>query len=94
MKKADFFALLSYFEGYPMCLIEAKILNKNIIITNTASNEVVKNYSKKIILENTEDEIFIGLKKILKKEITFNDNESYKDNESLIEKIDKILNDE
>ena len=91
MKKADFFALLSYFEGYPMCLIEAKILNKNIIITNTASNEVVKNYSKKIILENTENDIFEGLKSVLKKEFTFENNESYVENEYGIEKIEKLF---
>ena len=74
-----------------MCLIEAKILNKNIIITNTASNEVVKNYSKKIILENTENDIFEGLKSVLKKEFTFENNESYVENEYGIEKIEKLF---
>ena len=92
VKKADFFALLSYFEGYPMCLIEAEILNKKIIITNTASNEVVKNYSKKLILENTEDAIYNGLKKVLQKKITFENNQSYIKNEYLIEKIENLFN--
>ena len=91
IKKADFFALLSYFEGYPMCIEEAKILNKNIIITNTASKEVVINYSNKVILENTEIGIFNGLKKILQNDIKFNKNEESFANEYLIEKIENIL---
>ena len=49
MKKADYIALLSYYEGYGMVIEEAKILNKKIIITNTAATEAVNQYSNKII---------------------------------------------
>lgn len=55
IKKADYFCLLSKFEGYGMVLEEAKILNKFIIITDTAAREAVDGYNNKIILENTED---------------------------------------
>lgn len=50
MKRADFFCLLSNFEGYPMVVEEAKILNKFILTTNTATREALIDYSKKVIL--------------------------------------------
>jgi len=48
-----------------MVLEEAKILNKPIIITNTAARECIENYPKALILENSEDEIYDGLYKLL-----------------------------
>ena len=48
-----------------MVLEEAKILNKPIIITNTAALECIENYPKALILENSEDEIYDGLYKLL-----------------------------
>ena len=68
IKNATYFCLLSRFEGYGMVLEEAKILDKSIIITNTAAREAVENYSNKYILENTEDGIYNGLKDIIEKE--------------------------
>ena len=66
IKNTDYFCLLSEFEGYGMVLEEAKILNKPIIITNTAARECIENYQKSLILENSEDEIYDGLYKLLK----------------------------
>ena len=91
IKKSDFFVLLSDFEGYGMAIEEAKILNKNIIITNTAAKEAVNGYSKKLVLDNTENAIYDGLKKVLQKKIIFNNIESDFENEYLIEKIEKII---
>lgn len=93
VKAADYFCLLSYFEGYPMVVEEAKILNKQILITDTAAREVVKDYNNSKIFENTEDGIYKGLRKIiqdskLKKEKQ--ENIEY-NNEKIIEKIIKIL---
>ena len=51
IKNADYFCLLSRFEGYGMVLEEAKILGKPIIITDTAAREAVEDYDKKWILE-------------------------------------------
>lgn len=67
IKIADYLALLSYYEGYGMVIEEAKILDKNIIITNTAAVEAVKKYKKCWIIENNEKSIFEGLKTILEK---------------------------
>lgn len=65
IKKADYFCLLSYFEGYGMVLDEAKILNKTVIITDIATKESIQDYDRAIILDNTEKGIYEGLKKVL-----------------------------
>ena len=57
IKACDYFTLLSYFEGYGMVLEEAKILNKPIIITDTAAKEAVQNYPKSLIINNNEEDI-------------------------------------
>lgn len=92
IKRADYFALLSYFEGYGMVIDEAKILNKSIIITNTAAKEAVKGYINKLILENTEEAIFEGLKQVLQKNVIFEENDKEYDNSYLLEQIEKLLN--
>lgn len=66
IKEADAFCLLSYYEGYGMVLEEAKILNKYIIITDTAAREAVNNYPYKKILNNSESGIYDGLKETIR----------------------------
>jgi len=91
MEKADFVCLLSNYEGYPMTLVEAKILNKYILITNTAAREVVEDYEKREIFENQEEAIYEGLKNILTKtKEEKNSNEQY-NNLEIIEQIKQIL---
>ncbi len=94
MKAADYFVLLSQFEGYGMVIEEAKILNKNIIITNTAAKEAVKGYGKKLIVENTEDAIFEGLKQVLQKNVVFEEEEGRYNNEILLQKIEALWEEE
>ena len=65
LKRADFFVLLSEYEGYGMVLEEAKVLNKYIVITDTAAKEAVKDYKKALILKNNVDAIFDGLKEVI-----------------------------
>lgn len=93
IRQADYFCLLSYFEGYPMVVEEAKILNKEILITDTAAREVVKDYDKSSIFENTEEGIYKGLKKIIQNSklkgkkievVEYN-------NEKIIDKVIKLL---
>jgi len=94
IKNADFFALLSYFEGYGMVLEEAKILNKPILVTNTAGVEAVKDYDKKLVIENNEDAIFESLKKVILGEYKFLEKKSQDynyDNNYLLEQIKGIL---
>ena len=92
IKNADYFCLLSNFEGYGMVLEEAKILHKSIIITDTAAREAVIDYEDSIIIENNEEKIEESLEEILrngKKNIISTEIE-YK-NSSKIEKIEKLL---
>ena len=91
LKKADYFVLLSKFEGYGMVIDEAKILNKNIIITKTAAIEAVKGYARKLILENTEDAIYEGLKQVLQGNVIFDDSETEFNNDNLINKIKELF---
>ena len=96
IKNADYFCLLSRFEGYGMVLEEAKILGKPIIITDTAAREAVECYDKKWILENSNDGIYNGLAEIIEKrnkDIYGNYNENMKeyDNAKIIEEIKEFI---
>ncbi len=62
---SDYFCLFSYYEGLPMVLLEAKTLNKFILITDNSSKEALENYENKKIFENTEAGIYNGLKEII-----------------------------
>ena len=96
IKKADYFCLLSRFEGYGMVLEEAKILGKPIIITDTAAREAVKDYDKKWILENSNDGIYNGLAEIIEKrnkniDGNYNENMKEYDNSKIIEEIKEFI---
>lgn len=66
IKNCDYFCLPSYYEGYGMVLEEAKILNKPIILTDTAARECAKGYNKAIVVENTFEGLVNGIEKELK----------------------------
>lgn len=89
IKEADYFCLLSYFEGYGMVLEEAKILNKKIIITDTAARESMDGYRNGVILNNDEEGIYNGLLKILKDDEV--ENTDFKYEYSNYDRIQKII---
>ena len=92
IKNADYFCLLSYFEGYGMVLEEAKILGKSIIITDTAAREAVKGYKNSLILDNNEDAIYEGLKKIIMNGKNTNDKKiEVSDNKEIIKEIINVI---
>ena len=101
IKNADYFCLLSYYEGYGMVIDEAKILNKKIIITNTAAKEGIANYDQSYVLENNEKGIYEGLKKILSSDIILNDqteddqiDDVKKYYDGIIEKVKELFKEE
>ena len=67
IRKSDYFCLMSYYEGLPTVLLETKLLNKKIIITDNIYNESLVNYENKIIIKNNEDSIYEQLVEIIKK---------------------------
>lgn len=90
--KGDYFLLPSYYEGYPVSLIEAEILNQYILITDIASKEVVKDYPNKEIFPNTEDGIYNGLKKIIKeKKIRNKETYTVTNNKEILDSIKQLI---
>ena len=92
IKEADYFCLLSYFEGYGMVLEEAKILNKRIIITDTAAREAIQNYQNGAIISNDEDSIYnkLCIASTAKPQDT---KDYYYNNDFLINKICRLIDD-
>lgn len=93
IRQADYFCLFSYYEGYGMVLDEAKILNKKILITDTAAREAVQNYNNAKIVANNENAIYQILEKILKnEEDKFDNNKEVKyENIEIIEQIKQLI---
>ena len=92
IKIADYFCLLSHFEGYPMVVEEAKILNKQILITDTAAREVVFGYEAAQIFENTEQGILDGLKENIENFVKIQDDiDNNYNNKFIIEKIIELV---
>ena len=65
-KKADFYVLSSRYEGFPTVLFEAMTLNKNIIATDVSGvREMLNDGDLGLIIENSEEGIYEGIKKAL-----------------------------
>ncbi len=65
-KKADFYILSSRYEGFPTVLFEAMTLNKNIIATDVSGvREMLNDGDLGLIIENSEEGIYEGMKKAL-----------------------------
>lgn len=65
-KAADFYILSSRYEGFPTVLFEAITLKKNIIATDVSGvREMMENGKLGLIVENSEEGIYEGMKKAL-----------------------------
>lgn len=72
IKKADFFVLSSRYEGFPTVLFEAITLKKNIIATEVSgAAEILDNGNLGLIVENSEEGIYNGMKSALQLPFTF-----------------------
>ena len=96
IKNATYFCLMSKFEGYGMVIEEAKILNKPIIITDTAAREALRDYKNSKILNNNYEDIYLGLKNIIEnynktKQINFESKNLEYDNKKIIKKIEELI---
>lgn len=93
IKNCDVFALLSNYEGFPMTILEAKILNKPILITDTAAREAVEGYNKSYITENSEEGVYEGIKnsiRMLSMDGNINTQGIY-NNYDIIKQIEKLV---
>ena len=65
-KKSDFYMLSSRYEGFPTVLFEAISLKKKIIATAVSGvKEMLENGKVGLIVENSEDGIYAGMRKAL-----------------------------
>jgi glycosyltransferase involved in cell wall biosynthesis len=65
-KNSDFYILSSRYEGFPTVLFEAITLKKNIIATDVSGvREMLENGKLGLIVENSEEGIYEGMKKAL-----------------------------
>ena len=77
-RDADFYVLISRYEGFPTVLFEAITLKKNIIATDVSGvREMLENGKLGFIVENTEEGIYEGMKKAL---VQPSDFQAYQDN--------------
>ena len=66
-KNADFYILSSRYEGFPTVLFEAITLKKNIIATDVSGvKEMLNNGQLGLIVDNSEEGIYEGMKKALR----------------------------
>lgn len=73
IKNADFYILSSRYEGFPTVLFEAITLKKNIIATDVSGvREMLKDGKLGLIVENSEEGIYEGMKKSLENSESFN----------------------
>lgn len=94
IKNCDIYALLSNYEGFGMSVIEAEILGKPILITDTAAREAVIGYDKSYITENNEQGVYEGIKNSIKMLQEWKNNEKehkYSENYDIIKQIEKLV---
>lgn len=73
-RNADFFVLSSRYEGFPTVLFEAITLKKKIIATEVSGvREMLENGKLGLIVENSEQGIYDGMKKALENPEFFNE---------------------
>ena len=101
IKNADFYILSSRYEGFPTVLFEAITLKKKIIATDVSGvREMLDDGKLGLIVDNSEDGIYEGMKKALQNPESFDQYKqqlkNYKmpfDLENSVNSIVKILDD-
>ena len=93
---ADYYILSSRYEGYPTVLFEAITLKKNIIATDVSGvSEMLLNGKLGLITENSEEGIYLGMKKTLTEPQSFTtyqqELKAYQMPFSLRNSVDKIM---
>ncbi len=90
IKKGDYFILTSKYEGFGMVVQEAEMLDKYILITDMAAREAVENYDNSVIVENSEEGLYDGLKDIIINKPVVSKSYIF-DNKNILENIIKVI---
>ena len=78
IKNADFYILSSRYEGFPTVLFEAIILKKKIIATDVSGvHEMLDEGKLGLIVDNSEDGIYEGMKKAIRHPESFDEYEHH-----------------
>lgn len=91
LKNSDCLLLSSQFEGYPVVFVEAQILGKPIVTTDVSDSKKDIDGKYGIVVENSEEGIYQGMKKFLDNGFKPQEFSPEKYNEKIIEKIEKII---
>ena len=90
---ADVLLMSSDFEGYPVVFIESEILEKPIITTNVSDS--MKDIQNKfgIVVERSEDGVYLGMKEFLEKGFVTNKFDAEKFNQDILKKVEELIGD-
>ena len=91
LKKSDCLLMSSDFEGYPVVFIESLILQKPIITTNVSDSEKDIKGKYGIVVEKTEEDIYLGMKSYLNNGYDMQKFDPKEFNDKIIKKINKII---
>lgn len=92
LKKCNYFVLSSYYEGFGIVIAEADILAKPVISTDVIGPRGFIKENNGTLVENNEQGLYNGMKKMLKNEIKCMNVNYKKYNENAIQEFYKIIN--
>lgn len=92
-KFADCFCMSSQFEGYPVVLVESQVLELPILTTNISDAKKDLEGKYGLVVENSSNGVYKGMKKVLKDGIKTIKFDAEKYNLEIVEKVRKIVND-
>lgn len=94
-KIADAFILSSQFEGFPVVFLESMIMNVPLITTDVSDASIMIKEKYGIVVQNSDDGIYEGMKEFLDNGFKINKPFDYKSyNEESLKKLEALINNE
>ena len=92
LAQSDCLIMSSDYEGYPVVFIESQILGKPIITTDVSDSKEDIEYKFGIVVEKSEEGIYMGMKQFLDKGFVSQKFDPEKYNEEILIKLNIIIN--